>query len=82
MISYLYNLGVPRSGELLRASSIMVYEKVPFKKAFGSIIVERSIDVFLLIVCLILSIYFYPLMNIQKVLLELTLIILKNSFLN
>ncbi len=47
-IAFLSNLGFPRSGEILRSSSISFYEKIPFEKSFGTIITERIIDACLL----------------------------------
>lgn len=44
-IAFLSNLGFPRSGEILRSSSISFYEKIPIEKSFGTIITERIIDV-------------------------------------
>lgn len=41
---YLTNFGIPRSGEVLRAAVVTNYEKVPFEKAFGTIIAERMAD--------------------------------------
>jgi uncharacterized protein (TIRG00374 family) len=43
-VSYLVNLTVPRSGEISRAALIKKYEKVPFDKAFGTIVAERIVD--------------------------------------
>lgn len=48
MISYLANLGIPRSGEVLRGATITTYEKVPFEKGFGTIISERMADLCML----------------------------------
>jgi uncharacterized protein (TIRG00374 family) len=45
MAGYLANFGIPRSGEVLRAASLSSYEKIPFEKAFGTIISERIADV-------------------------------------
>lgn len=45
---FLSNLGIPRSGEILRASIIHYYEKIPFEKSFGTIITERIIDIIIL----------------------------------
>ncbi|MGO2357808.1 lysylphosphatidylglycerol synthase transmembrane domain-containing protein [Mesonia sp.] len=56
MSGYLANLGIPRSGEVLRAASVANYEKIPFEKAFGTIISERVADLIMLL--LILSIAF------------------------
>jgi glycosyltransferase 2 family protein len=56
MIAYLSNLGIPRSGEFLRATSITYYEKIPFEKSLGTIVTERIIDVFVLLSCICLGI--------------------------
>ena len=45
MAGYLANFGIPRSGEVLRAATLSSYEKVPFEKAFGTIISERIADI-------------------------------------
>lgn len=59
-ITYLANYGIPRSGEVLRAAVLTNYERVPFEKAFGTIVAERVADfcVLLLIVALTLIIQF------------------------
>ena len=48
LMAYFANLGIPRSGEFLRASSLKTYEKVHFEKAFGTIVTERVIDLLML----------------------------------
>jgi uncharacterized protein (TIRG00374 family) len=48
MISYFSNLGIPRSGEVLRATALATYADVPFEKSFGTIVTERIIDVIVL----------------------------------
>jgi uncharacterized protein (TIRG00374 family) len=48
LIAFLSNLGIPRSGEILRASSATFYNNIPFEKGFGTIIAERIIDVLIL----------------------------------
>ncbi len=50
MVGYLANLGIPRSGEVLRGITASTYEKVPFEKAFGTIVSERVIDLIMLII--------------------------------
>ena len=55
LIAYLANMGVPRSGEVIRASFISNYEKIPFEKAFGSIVVERIIDVLILFILILIA---------------------------
>jgi len=49
LIAYIANLGIPRSGEILRATTLSSYEKIPFEKLFGSIIAERLIDLIVLL---------------------------------
>ena len=49
MVAYLANFGIPRSGEVLRGVTISSYEKVPFEKAFGTIISERIADFIMLL---------------------------------
>lgn len=48
MIGYIINLIFPRAGEASRAGYISKYENIPFNKAFGTIMAERVIDVFML----------------------------------
>ena len=48
MISYFSNLGIPRSGEVLRATALATYADVPFEKSFGTIVTERIIDLIML----------------------------------
>jgi len=47
-ITYIANLGVPRSGELFRATVMQTYEAIPFEKSFGTIIAERTVDLLML----------------------------------
>lgn len=54
MGGYLANLGVPRSGEVLRGATISTYEKIPFDKAFGTIVSERIAD---LVMVLLITIF-------------------------
>lgn len=49
LIAYISNLGIPRSGELFRATSISTYEDIPFEKAFGTIVAERLVDLLILL---------------------------------
>lgn len=55
LIGYLANLGIPRSGELLRASAMDRYENIPFQKGFGTVIAERVVDLVLLLLCILLA---------------------------
>ena len=53
LMAYFANLGIPRSGEVLRATALATYENVPFQKGFGTIVTERVIDL-LMLFCIIL----------------------------
>lgn len=55
LIAYIANLGIPRSGEILRATSLSSYEKIPFEKTFGTIIAERLVDLILLLGFILLA---------------------------
>lgn len=55
MVGYLANLAVPRLGEVTRCGSLSKAEKVPFNSLFGTVIIERLIDVICLLLCLILT---------------------------
>lgn len=55
MSGYLANLGIPRSGEVLRGASIATYENIPFEKAFGTIISERVADLVMLLLILTIA---------------------------
>ena len=47
-VAYLVNLGIPRAGEIARATGISKYENIPFEKAFGTIVAERIADAIML----------------------------------
>jgi hypothetical protein len=59
MVCYIANLALPRLGEILRCTFLQRYEKVPFDKSLGTVILERAVDVVcwlaLLIVALLLN---------------------------
>ena len=57
MIAYLANLGIPRSGELLRATALCNYEKFAFEKVFGTVVAERAIDLLLLLLFIVLALF-------------------------
>jgi len=44
MIGYIINLTIPRSGEVARAGYFSKYQKTSTDKIFGTIVVERVID--------------------------------------
>lgn len=55
LMAYLANLGIPRSGEFLRATALTTYEKVPFEKGFGTIVTERVIDLLMLFLVILVA---------------------------
>jgi len=76
MVAYLANLGIPRSGEVLRGATIASYEGIPFQKAFGTIISERVADLLMLLLVIAVTllfqyeqlIYFFEANNINPIL--------------
>lgn len=55
---YLMNLTIPRSGELARATALYGVEKVPVDKSFGTIILERVVDLVCMLAFLGLTLIF------------------------
>jgi len=44
LVGYLANLGLPRSGEFIRAALLSRYEKVPLTVSVGTVVLDRLID--------------------------------------
>ena len=57
LVNYLSNLGIPRSGEVLRVTAIYTYEKITFYKAVGTVISERVIDLLIMLLLVFSAIY-------------------------
>lgn len=55
---YLMNLTIPRSGELARSTALYGVEKVPVDKSFGTIILERVVDLVCMMIFLGLTLIF------------------------
>ncbi len=55
LMAYFANLGIPRSGEVLRATALATYENVPFQKGFGTIVTERVIDLLMLLLIIFIA---------------------------
>jgi len=55
---YLMNLTIPRSGEVARATALYGVEKVPVDQSFGTIILERVVDLVCMLVFLALTLVF------------------------
>ena len=77
-VAYLANLGIPRSGEALRALTLTNYEGVPFEKGFGTIVAERVADliVMLFVIAITLFIQFDFIWNLLMTKFNLTKIIM------
>lgn len=57
LIAYLLNLFIPRSGEFARAATIKKYDKIPFDKAFGTIVAERVADAIMLLAIIAIAFF-------------------------
>jgi uncharacterized protein (TIRG00374 family) len=55
-IGYVLNLTVPKSGEISRALIVKKYNNIPFDKGFGSIVAERIVDLFVLLLFMLIAI--------------------------
>lgn len=55
MTGYLVNLVVPRGGEITRSINLYKLEKVPVDISFGTVVVERVVDVICLLALVLLS---------------------------
>ena len=55
MVGYLANLALPRLGEVTRCGSLTKAEKIPFDELFGTVIVERLVDVICLFIAIMLT---------------------------
>jgi len=57
MTCYLGNLAFPRLGEVLRCTFLQRYDKVPFQKSLGTVVVERVFDLLIFALLFILIIF-------------------------
>jgi uncharacterized membrane protein YbhN (UPF0104 family) len=55
MVGYLVNLVIPRGGEVSRCYNLYKLDKTPVELSFGTVVVERIIDVIFLILLIALS---------------------------
>jgi glycosyltransferase 2 family protein len=56
MSGYLVNTFVPRAGEVVKCTLLSRYEKIPFNKLIGTILVERAFDLVCYIIFIIITI--------------------------
>ncbi len=57
LVGYFANYGLPRMGEITRCTLVTKYDKVPFEVALGTVITERIIDLLLLLVIFVLTLF-------------------------
>lgn len=50
MVGYMVNLALPRAGEIAKPATVTQYEKIPIEKLVGTIVVDRTFDVLMLLV--------------------------------
>jgi uncharacterized protein (TIRG00374 family) len=55
MIGYLVNLVIPRGGELSRCYNLFKLDKTPVEISFGTVVVERVVDLICLLILLTIS---------------------------
>jgi glycosyltransferase 2 family protein len=55
MIGYLVNLVIPRGGEISRCYNLYKLDKTPVEISFGTVVVERIVDLFALFIVLVLA---------------------------
>jgi len=56
MVCYLTNLAIPRLGEVLRCSFLQRYDKVPFQKSFGTVMIDRALDLIIFVLLFVIII--------------------------
>jgi len=55
MVGYLVNLAIPRGGEISRCYNLLKLEKTPVEVSFGTVVVERIVDVLSLILVIAIA---------------------------
>ena len=58
MVGYMANFAFPRLGEVTRCASLAKKEKIPVDKLFGTVIIERAVDLISLVILLLILIVF------------------------
>ncbi len=57
MIGYLVNLAIPRGGEVSRCYNLYKLEDTPVETSFGTVVVERIVDVICLLILVVISFF-------------------------
>ncbi len=58
MVGYLVNLVIPRGGEVSRCYNLYKLDKTPVEISFGTVVVERIVDIICLLILIVLSFLF------------------------
>ncbi len=58
MTGYLFNIALPRLGEITRCVALGKKEKIPVDQLFGTVIIERTIDLISILVIMVVMIFF------------------------
>ena len=53
LIGYLVNYFIPRAGEVSRCASLSKTNGIPMEKSLGSVVTERVVDMFILLIILL-----------------------------
>jgi len=65
MVGYLANTALPRLGEVTRCGVLNKYENIPMSKSFGTVLVERSLDLVVFVLLFFFNLFlFYDKLNI------------------
>jgi len=56
-LGYFFNLGIPRSGEIIRATYLYKLEHIPVEKSIASIVLERVVDFIFLLIFILLNLF-------------------------
>jgi uncharacterized protein (TIRG00374 family) len=57
LVNNLTNLGIPRSGEVIRGGLLAEYEDIPVEKVLGTIVTDRIFDVIMLLLTTVLALF-------------------------
>ncbi len=69
MVGYLANMAFPRLGEVTRCSALYKTDKVPVSKLLGTVIIERALDLIILM-SLLVFVFFYNINLFGKFILD------------
>ena len=58
MVGYLINLIIPRGGEISRSYNLYKLDKIPVVESFGTVVIERIVDLVCLILVIVISFLF------------------------